>query len=284
VDTQGDSFFVAFRRARDAVAAAVDSQHDLAAHPWPDGADVRVRMGLHTGEPKVGSDRYVGLGVHKAARIGSAGHGGQLLLSRTTRELAEDELPPGVAVRDLGERRLKDLERTERLSQLVIDGLPSQFGPLKTLDVELARKRRRMYAGSALIGVVAAAVAIPVFAFGGGGGGAGSATVSANSLAILDPTRNKLVDSLAVGIRPASITAGEGSIWVANVDDRTLSRIDPATASLERTVSLTATPTGIAAGGGAIWVANGLRGTVSRVDPSMQEWLAFNIRRTARRG
>src|SRR5205823_12919051 len=86
VDTQGDSFFVAFRRAKDAVAAAVDAQRDLAAHTWPDGADVKVRMGLHTGEPEVGTDRYVGLGVHKAARIGGAGHGGQVLLSRSTRE------------------------------------------------------------------------------------------------------------------------------------------------------------------------------------------------------
>ena len=111
VDTQGDSFFVAFRRAKDAVAAAVDAQRDLAAGSWPEGTDMRVRMGLHTGEPQVGEERYVGLGVHKAARIGAAGHGGQVLLSRTTRELVEDELPQGVTVRDLGERRLKDLER-----------------------------------------------------------------------------------------------------------------------------------------------------------------------------
>jgi YVTN family beta-propeller protein len=271
VDTQGDSFFVAFRRGKDAVAAAVDAQRDLAAHAWPGGAEVRVRMGLHTGEPQVGEDRYVGLGVHKAARIGSAGHGGQVLLSRTTRELVEDELPPGVTIRDLGKRRLKDIERPERLSQLVIEGLPSQFAPLKTLDVELRRKRRRMYAGSALIGVIAAAVAIPVFALGGGGGGGGSADVAPNSLAILDPGSNGVVGSVAVGVRPSSVTAGAGSIWVANLDDRTLSRIDPQTLSLQRTIALDATPTGIAAGSGAIWVANGLLGTVSRIDPSINQ-------------
>src|SRR5438034_1442418 len=106
VDTQGDSFVVAFRRAKDAVAAAVDAQRDLAAPAWPDGTAVKVRMGLHTGEPQVGEKRYVGLGVHKAARIGGAGHGGQVLLSRTTRELVEDDLPPGVSIRDLGERRI----------------------------------------------------------------------------------------------------------------------------------------------------------------------------------
>src|SRR5919204_895074 len=111
VDTQGDSFFVAFRTAAEAVAAAVDAQRDLTAHPWPEGAEVKVRMGLHTGEPKVGAERYVGVGVHKAARIGAAGHGGQVLLSSTTKELAEEELSAGVSIRDLGERRLKDLER-----------------------------------------------------------------------------------------------------------------------------------------------------------------------------
>ena len=95
VDTQGDSFFVSFATANDAMAAAVDAQRDLAAHPWPEGATVKVRMGLHTGEPKVGAERYVGIGVHRAARIGSAGHGGQVLLSSTTKELAEEDLPPG---------------------------------------------------------------------------------------------------------------------------------------------------------------------------------------------
>ena len=169
VDTQGDSFFVAFRTANDAVAAAVDAQRDLAAHTWPEGAEVKVRMGLHTGEPKVGEERYVGIGVHRAARIGAAGHGGQVLLSWTTKGLAEEDLPAGVTIRDLGERRLKDIEQPQHLYQLVIEGLESDFGPLNTLDVALARKRRRMYAGSALIGVVAAAVAIPVFAFGQGG-------------------------------------------------------------------------------------------------------------------
>ncbi len=138
VDTQGDSFFIAFRRGKDAVAAAVAIQRDLAAHAWPEGGVIKVRIGLHTGEPQVGEDRYVGMGVNKAARIGAAGHGGQVLISRTTRDLVEDELPPGVTVRDLGDRRLKDIERPEHLFQLVIEGLQSDFGQLKTLDVELS--------------------------------------------------------------------------------------------------------------------------------------------------
>ena len=102
VDTQGDSFFVAFRTAADAVAAAADAQRDLAAQHWPGEVEVKVRMGLHTGEPKAGEERYVGIGVHRAARIAAAGHGGQVLLSSTTKELAEEELPPGVSIRDLG--------------------------------------------------------------------------------------------------------------------------------------------------------------------------------------
>jgi class 3 adenylate cyclase len=162
VDTQGDSFFVAFRTAADGVAAAVDAQRELAAHRWPEGAEVKVRMGLHTGEPKVGAERYVGVGVHKAARIGAASHGGQVLLSSTTKQLAEEELPAGVSIRDLGDRRFKDLERPERIFQLEIAGLESKFAQLQTLDLELRRKRRRIYAGSTLIGVLAAAVAIPI--------------------------------------------------------------------------------------------------------------------------
>jgi YVTN family beta-propeller protein len=266
VDTQGDSFFVAFRRAKDAVAAAVDAQRDLAAHSWPEDVEVKVRMGLHTGEPRVGGQRYVGLGVHKAARIGAAGHGGQVLLSRTTRELVEDELPPGVGVRDLGERRLKDIERPERLSQLVIDGLPSEFGPLKTLDVELARRRRRMYAGSALIGVLAAAVAIPVFALGQGDGGT-DARVEPNFVAVVDPGANRVVDSVPAGARPLGVAVSKGAVWIANVDDETLSRIEPRTRTLVRTIGLDATPTGVAFGSGSVWVANGILGSATRVDP-----------------
>jgi YVTN family beta-propeller protein len=273
VDTQGDSFFIAFRRAKDAVSAAVDAQRDLSAHAWPDGVDVRVRMGLHTGEPKVGGERYVGLGVHKAARVGAAGHGGQVLLSRTTRELVEDELPPGVTIRDLGERRLKDLERPERLSQLVIEGLPSEFGPLNTLDVELRRKRRRMYAGSALIGVLAAAVAIPVFAFGQGGGG-GSADIAPNSVAIIAPDSNKVIGSVPVGIRPVTVAVGAGAVWVGNHEDRTLSRVDPQTRTVVANIALGTTPTGVAVGPGAVWVANGILGSVTRVDPSVNASVA----------
>src|SRR5919202_1714109 len=134
VDTQGDAFFVAFPRAVDAVRAAVEAQRALAAYPWPDGTTVRVRMGLHTGEPASTGERYVGLAVHRAARVGSAAHGGQVLLSEATQVVLRDQLPSGLALRDLGAHRLKDFERPERLFQVVADGLPGDFPPPKVAD------------------------------------------------------------------------------------------------------------------------------------------------------
>ncbi len=134
VDTQGDSFFVAFARATDALSAAVEAQRALASHPWTEGAAVRVRMGLHTGEPSLTHGDFVGLDVHHAARIMSSGHGGQVLLSRTTHNLVKYNLPDDVSLRDLGEHRLKDLGRPIRLFQAVISDLPADFPPLKTLD------------------------------------------------------------------------------------------------------------------------------------------------------
>ena len=134
VGTEGDSFFVGFPTAPGAVAAAVAAQRLLAAEPWPDGAEVLVRMGLHTGEASLTTDSYVGLNVHRASRIASVGHGGQVLLSDATRALVGSTLPDGVGLRDLGEHRLKDLERPERLAQLVIAGLPNDFPPIGSLE------------------------------------------------------------------------------------------------------------------------------------------------------
>jgi predicted ATPase/class 3 adenylate cyclase/tetratricopeptide (TPR) repeat protein len=134
VDTQGDSFFVVFVRAREAVLATVAAQRAVTTHPWPEGVEVRVRMGLHTGEPSLVGEGYVGLDVHYAARIMQAAHGGQVLLSQTTHDLVENELPYGVSLRDLGKHRLKDLQRPAHLYQLVIVSLPTDFPPLKTLD------------------------------------------------------------------------------------------------------------------------------------------------------
>jgi predicted ATPase/class 3 adenylate cyclase len=130
VDVEGDSFFVAFGRAADAVSAAAEGQQALVAAEWPHGLPVRVRIGIHSGEPTVVPPKYVGLDVHKAARIMAAAHGGQVILSQSTRDLLDD----GTRVRDLGEHKLKDFSGPQHLYQLRIDGLPSEFPALKTLE------------------------------------------------------------------------------------------------------------------------------------------------------
>jgi predicted ATPase/class 3 adenylate cyclase len=134
VHTEGDAFFVAFARASDAIAAAVSAQRSLASQRWPEGVDVRVRIGIHTGEADVRQDDYVGLDVHRAARICAAAHGGQVLISRSTCELIAEALSADVALRDLGEHRLKDLDRPEQLFQLVVGDLPADFPPLGSLS------------------------------------------------------------------------------------------------------------------------------------------------------
>jgi class 3 adenylate cyclase len=126
VDTQGDAFFFSFPRAKDGVEAAVAGQHAMAEHAWPGGAQVKVRMGLHTGEPAVGDEGYIGMDVVRAARICEAAHGGQVLVSETTRALVGSDLPEGVSVRDLGEQKLKDV-RAEHLYQLEFRGSPQYF-------------------------------------------------------------------------------------------------------------------------------------------------------------
>jgi class 3 adenylate cyclase len=134
VDTQGDSFFAVFARATQAIAAAVAIQRALAAEPWPEGGAVRVRIGMHTGEPIRAVEGYTGLDVIRGARIKEAGHGGQVLLSKATAALIEDALIGGLSLRDLGAHRLKGLPRPERIFQLIIQDLPAEFLPLRPLD------------------------------------------------------------------------------------------------------------------------------------------------------
>lgn len=133
--TLGDGAFAAFPRARDALAAAVAAQRAIGTCSWPEDAAVRVRMGLHTGEPVSAEIGYVGVDVHLAARICAAGHGGQILLSQATYGLVADELPKALSLRYLGEHRLKDLARPQRLFQIVVPDLPSDFPPLRSLGV-----------------------------------------------------------------------------------------------------------------------------------------------------
>ena len=134
IETQGDGFLIAFQSARRAVTAALDAQRALGAHPWPHDAVLRVRMGLETAETTIHGGAYAGLGLHRAARICAAGWGGQVLLSRITADIVGSELPAGAGLRDLGDHHLKDLQRTERIYQLMHTDLPGDFPPLRSLD------------------------------------------------------------------------------------------------------------------------------------------------------
>jgi class 3 adenylate cyclase len=141
IDTQGDAYFAAFDRAADAVTTAVDVQRKLAAVDWPEGMQLRVRMGLHTAEPFLDSTGYFGLGVHRAARICAAAHGGQILVSNATAGIVEDLESVEFELRDLGEFRLKDITRPQRLFELRMQGLEREFAPPKALDGANSRER-----------------------------------------------------------------------------------------------------------------------------------------------
>jgi predicted ATPase/class 3 adenylate cyclase len=132
--TEGDSFFVVFSSARDAVAAAVHAQRGLAGEPWPADATIRVRMGLHSGEAGMVGGSLIGLDINRAARIAAVAHGGQILLSDATRALVGSALPDDLHLRDLGEHRLRDLAGPERLVQLDADDLPGEFPAVRSLD------------------------------------------------------------------------------------------------------------------------------------------------------
>jgi class 3 adenylate cyclase len=129
---QGDAFFVAFGSAADAVAAARDAQRALAEQPW--GESFRVRMGIHSGEPLSTPGGYAGIDVHRGARIAATARGGQIVASAATHELVRDALPAHVELRDLGEHRLRDLGRPERLYQVLVEGLPEELRAVRSLE------------------------------------------------------------------------------------------------------------------------------------------------------
>jgi DNA-binding SARP family transcriptional activator/streptogramin lyase len=282
VDNQGDSFFFVFASAKSALAAAVIAQRELAEQQWPEGGPVRVRMSLHTGEPAVGNERYVGLGVHRAARIGAVGHGGQVLLSNATRELVEDEVG-GVTVRSLGAYRLKDIDRPETLYQLDIDGLETEFPPLNAEKYSQPHTvgRRLLLAGV----VVVASAAIAAAAIALADRGSAAPAVLPNSVIRIDPKTMKVTQVVPVGNAPDLVIASGGYLWVTNyilrnagasaprnAGDHTLTRVDPATGKAV-VVGGGLAPCGLTADpSGDIWVANcypstpGLRDDVIRVN------------------
>ena len=121
---------------RSSVRCCVAAQRALAGHDWPGGVAVRVRMGLHSGEPARHEDGYIGMDVHRAARIAATAHGAQVVLSDPTRQLVESRLPAEVSIRDLGWHRLKDIEAPERIYQLVATGREEHFPALKSLGTQ----------------------------------------------------------------------------------------------------------------------------------------------------
>ena len=268
IDTQGDSFFVAFHRAQEAVEAAVAGQRALATHPWPGGAHVLVRMGVDTGEPVVGPDRYVGLGVHRTARIMAAGHGGQILVSGTTRDLVEDDLPPDVRLRDLGSRQLKDMDRPVHLFQVVAPGLADSFPPLRTLDEDaspLWRRHRRVFAAAAVV-LAGATAAVVFFLMKQSGGSESFVTASPNSVAVIQVDKNRVDQLVPVGDTPTAVEVGAGSVWVLNSNEQTVMEIDPTTRTVARTVGVGPGPTDLAASDAAVWVATASH-ALTEIDP-----------------
>lgn len=257
IDTQGDSFFFVFPRARDAVLAAANAQRGLAAHKWPEDGAVRVRMGIHTGEAAVVDGHYVGVAVHRAARISAIAHGGQVLLSQTSHNLLEDEEELPLDLKDLGEQRLKDFERPVRVYQLEISGLQAHFPSLRTGEQPEPRtpgvpRNRRRWAAVVAAGVVAAAAVGGALALTLGG--SGGVAVAAHSVAVIDPTTNSVIADVAFGDAPSALAAGEGAIWVVSTDANTLAKIDPRSRKVVDTVALPGKPSDVTAGDGAVWV------------------------------
>jgi predicted ATPase/class 3 adenylate cyclase len=144
VSTEGDSFFAAFASAPAAVAAALDLQRALATEAWPEGAEIKVRVGMHTGDGALADGTYVGIDVHRASRIAGVSHGGQVLVSDATRALVVQALPEGASLRDLGAHRLRDLDEPEQLWQLVAPGLADAFAPITGVDVTPNNLPRRV--------------------------------------------------------------------------------------------------------------------------------------------
>jgi len=273
IDTQGDSFFVAFSSARDAVSAAVEGQVSLLSHGWPNGVPVKVRIGIHSGRTVARDDRLTGVAIHRAARICAAAHGGQILVSQATQAMLEDEEEGSdLSLQDLGEYRLKDFDRPVRLYQAISSGLPSSF-PALSVDraaggAVTAPFWRRPFAIAAAVLVLGAAVAAGIF-FSTRAAPSAEHLVPPNHVGIIDPETNRVLADIPVGADPGPVTAGNGSIWVGNLRDRTITRISVRDRTSTATISLGArTPTGLDFGAGALWVAHGLRGQLSRVDPA----------------
>jgi predicted ATPase/class 3 adenylate cyclase len=218
VRTEGDSFFAVFPSPAGALGAAVSAQRGLAGHPWLHREPLRVRMGMHTGEGVVGGDDYLGIDVNRAARIAAAAHGGQVLLSDATRALVQHSLPEGMSLRDLGEHRLKDIVHPERLHDVAIEGLPSEYPPPRTLDVpwNVPSERTRFIGRQREVAAVADLVRASRLVTITGSGGSGKTRLA---IQIAASVRDEFADGVVFvdlapladpGLVPSSIAAASG--------------------------------------------------------------------------
>jgi class 3 adenylate cyclase/streptogramin lyase len=280
VDRQTESFFVAFSRARDAVQAAAEAQQALAKHEWPDGVQLKVRMGIHSGDPDVAGDRYVGLAVSRAARICASAHGGQVLLSSSVRALLSDHDRGGV--RTLGVYRLKDFPEPESISQLDVDGLPTAFAPLAVARPPKRGRRTRAALAAAALLVAAGTAAVALVLLNKG---STPPAVLPNSVVRIDPRTLEPTQVVSVGAAPDLVLTSGGYVWVThyilrdepslaprNAGDRTLTRVDPATGTAT-VVGGGLAPCGLTTDpSGDVWVANcyvsrsGQSGNIVRID------------------
>jgi len=264
IDNQGDSFFVAFRRAQDAVSAAGEIQRALAKHEWPDGVELRVRIGLHTGEAQSTGERYIGLSVNRAARISAIGHGGQVLVSQTTAQHVEDDIDhlDRLSMRDLGERQLKDIARPVRIYQPDVGGLRTNFPPLEAPRPGKRRRSRRI----ALLAAPVVAIGIAAALFLVLGSDSAPPTVLPDSLVRYDPNTLKPTDVIPIGAGADLAVAAGKYVWVTHyvvgpnavrqAGDHTLTRVDTRTNEAV-VVGGGLSPCGLTTDpSGDVWVAN----------------------------
>jgi YVTN family beta-propeller protein len=300
VDTQGDSFFFAFVRAQSAVAAAVDGQRELASQTWPEGTQVRVRMGLHTGEPGVDEEGYHGVGVVRAARLCALAHGGQILVSDATRALLADDERLDVSLRDLGLHQLKGLPRPERVWQLIVDGLPDVFPPLETpasdglgikgreQELEAAAQaavsrprlvglRRRRVLSALAVALAGIAVVIALIATRGG---ARAVSIQPNSVAVVASTGNRVVEAVRVGNSPTKVVVSPNAVWVLNSREQTISRIDSGTRNVVRSFASPPGTADLAFGAGSLWLTTADH-RLARVDPLANQVVGTTVLSTS---
>lgn len=264
IDTQGDAFFFVFQRASDAVRAAIDAQRALGEYEWPDAEMVHVRMGLHTGSVRIEDGRYHGLSVHRAARISSAAHGGQILLSESTRSLlADEEEVGGIGFRDLGQLALKDFDRPIRIYRIAAPGLRDvSLRP----RVRAARRRRRLVWAGALAVLACALVVALLTTFAGSHS---PLRAPMNSVAIVEPTSDRVSSAVSAGDAPDSIAIDPSAAWVANHGSSTITRIDVRTHATSTIGGFQSGLDQLTVGAGGLWATERTAGLASVDVPTL---------------